>query len=112
MEISILGYKCSKCGTIHYPNRAVCRKCRNEQFTVEPLPEKGKLLTFTHLYNPSGDFDVAILDLAIVELSNGVRITGQMKIDKPEIGMKVVGKIEKVRKSGYKSYKGMVFYKA
>jgi uncharacterized OB-fold protein len=112
MKISILGYKCTKCGTIHYPNRAICRKCRNEQFTVEPLPEKGKLLTFTHLYNPSGDFDVAILDLGIVELTNGVRITGQMKIDQPKIGMKVVGKIETVRQSGYKSYKGMVFYKA
>lgn len=112
MNAHILGYKCTKCGTTHYPNRATCKKCRNDQFAIEPLPEKGKLLTFTHLYNPAGDFDVPVLDLGMVELSNGVRITGQMNIDKPEIGMKVICKIEKVRQSGYKSYKGMVFYKA
>ncbi|GAB4271793.1 MAG: hypothetical protein Kow0029_09750 [Candidatus Rifleibacteriota bacterium] len=112
MKTSILGYKCSKCGTIHYPNRALCKKCRNETFDVVPLPEKGKILTFTHLYNPAGDFEVPVLDLAIAELENGVRVTGQMKIDKPEIGMKIVCKVEKVRQSGYTSYKGMVFYKA
>jgi uncharacterized OB-fold protein len=112
MKEQILGYKCSKCKTVHYPNRAICRKCGNDKFEIEPLPEKGKLLTFTHLYNPAGDFEVPVLDLGIVELSNGCRITGQMKIENPKIGMKVIGKIEKVRQSGYTSYKGMVFYKA
>lgn len=111
MNTHILGYKCSKCATVQYPNRAICRNCRNDKFEVEPLPEKGKLLTFTHLYNPAGDFEVPVLDLAIVELSNGCRITGQMNIEEPEIGMKIVCKVEKVRQSGYKSYKGMVFYK-
>lgn len=112
MKKNILGYKCSKCKTVHYPNRAVCRKCRNEKFEVVPLPEEGKLLTFTHLHNPSGDFEVAILDLAIVELTNGCRLTGQMKIDNPKIGMKVRSKIEMVRESGYKKFYGAVFYKA
>ncbi len=112
MEKTILGYKCKKCQTVHYPNRAICRKCRNDQFEVESLPDSGKLLTFTHLHNPSGDFEVAILDLGIVELTNGCRLTGQMKIDKPVIGMKIKTKIEVVRESGFKKYYGAVFYKA
>jgi uncharacterized OB-fold protein len=112
MNAKILGYKCDKCGTIHYPNRAICRKCRNETFTPVALPEKGKLLTFTHLYNPSGDFDIPVLDLGIVELENGCRITGQLKIEKPKIGMKVSGRIEEVRQSGYTVFKGITFYTA
>ncbi len=111
MELSIIGYKCLKCKTIHYPNRAICKKCRNDEFEPVELPSNGKLLTFTHLHNPAGDFEVSVLDLGIVELSDGTRITGQLKIDKPEIGMKVLGKIEKVRELDYKSYKGIVFYK-
>ena len=112
MEKSILGYACRKCGTVHYPNRARCRKCQHLEFDPIPLPQKGKLLTFTHLHNPAGDFDVSVLDLGIVELENGNRITGQLKIDDPKIGMKVVGKVEPVRELDYRTFHGMVFYSA
>ncbi|RCK79905.1 MAG: conserved protein associated with acetyl-CoA C-acyltransferase [Candidatus Ozemobacter sibiricus] len=111
MERHILGYKCRGCGHVWYPNRAVCQDCRGTEFEPVPLPKTGKLLTFTVLHNLAVDFEVPSLTLGIVELSNGNRITGHLKIDQPKIGMKVTGKVEPVRQVGYHTSYGMVFYK-
>jgi len=100
MALEIYAYKCKKCGQLHYPFRMVCKKCgKNDFFEFEtvPLPKKGKLLTFTTVHNLPPDFNVAKLGLGIVELENGMRITGQHKIPQPKLGMPVVVKIEIVR---------------
>lgn len=114
MERSIFAYKCKKCGELHYPYRMVCKKCgKNEHNEFEPvaLPTKGKLLTFTEVYNLPADFEVATLGLGIVELENGIRMTGQINIAKPKMGMEVVGKVEMVRSGQSGKRFGMVFYK-
>lgn len=114
MERHIYGYKCKQCGHLHYPYRMVCSKCHkndHNEFEAVPLPSKGKLLTYTTVYNLPADFDVAKLGLGIVELENGIRILGQINIAKPKIGMSVVGKVEVVRKESYDNMFGMVFYK-
>ncbi len=113
--MEIYAYKCKKCGQLHYPFRMVCKKCKaNEVFDFEqvPLPRKGKLLTYTTLYTLPADFTVATLGLGIVELENGVRMTGQVRIPNPKSGMAVEGKVEVVRKGAYSKQCGMVFYKA
>ena len=46
----------------------------------------------------------------IVELEGGIKITGQLKMDEPKIGMKVKGEVEVVRNDEYDRYLGMVFY--
>jgi hypothetical protein len=112
MELSILGYKCIKCGTVHYPNRTLCKNCGHNEFAMQALPKTGKLLTFTHLHNLAADFEVPSMKFGIVELDNGNRLTGQMKIDNPQTGMRVQVKIETVRTPGYKTLKGAVFYPA
>ena len=112
MELKILGYKCLKCGHVHYPGRTRCRKCGHDEFETVPLPGKGKLLTYTHLYTLPPDFDVPFISLGIVELENGTRMTGQLRIEKPKTGMKVKGKVEVVRKDDYNKYHGMVFYQS
>jgi uncharacterized OB-fold protein len=50
------------------------------------------------------------LSLGIVELDDGIRVTGQLKMAEPKIGMKVKGEVEVVRKDDYNKYLGMVFY--
>ncbi len=115
MTLNIIAYKCKKCGQLHYPYRMVCKKCHdNEMFGFEPvpLPKKGKLLTYTTVYTLPADFNVATLGLGIVELENGMRITGQINIPKPKTGMAVEGQIETVRKGEYKKNLGIVFYPA
>ena len=100
---------------LHYPFRMVCKKCgQNDffEFDTVPLPKKGKLLTFTTVHNLPPDFNVAKLGLGIVELENGVRITGQLKVPNPKLGMAVTGKVEIVREAEYSKNYGMVFYPA
>ncbi len=115
MQREIYAYKCRKCGQLHFPYRMVCKKCRaneHNEFDPVPLPRKGKLLTFTRVYNLPPDFDVPTLGLGIVELENGIRITGQLKIANPKTGMPVRGEIEPVRQGTYSKNFGMVFYAA
>jgi uncharacterized OB-fold protein len=113
MALEIYAYRCKKCGQLHYPFRMVCKKCgKNEvfEFDTVPLPKKGKLLTFTTVHNLPPDFNVAKLGLGIVELENGMRITGQLKIPHPKFGMAVAGEVEIVREAEYSKNYGMVFY--
>lgn len=110
MQLDILGYRCKKCSYINYPNRTLCRKCGHDAFEPVPLPKKGKLLTYSRLFTLPGDFEVADITLGIVELENGVRMTGRIKIGNPKMGMPVVGKVEVVRQADYEKRRGMVFY--
>jgi hypothetical protein len=112
MERNILAYSCKKCGTVHYPNRTLCKKCKHDVFEPVALPKNGTLLTFTRLHTLAADFDVADLQLGIVELENGNRITGQLRIKEPQIGMKVRGKVEAVRGNELRTFHGMIFYAA
>ena len=107
--MEIYGYQCTKCGYINYPNRTLCRKCKHNEFKPVALPKSGKLLTFTHLSTLPGDFDVPELTLGIVELSNGTRMTCQLDIEKPALGMAVQGEVAVVRHDEYNKYHGMVF---
>ncbi|MCB2224134.1 MAG: OB-fold domain-containing protein [Actinobacteria bacterium] len=112
MEREIFGYKCQKCGTLHYPFRMVCKNCRANgyfEFDTVPLPHAGKLLTFTFIHNLPAEFEVARLGLGIVELENGLRVTGQIQIDDPKLGMDVVGAIEVVKRDAYDNRYGFVF---
>jgi hypothetical protein len=112
MQRDIYAYKCRKCGQLHYPFRMVCKGCRQNdffEFDIVPLPRKGKLLTFTKVYNLPAEFEVPTLGLGIVELENGLRITGQLEVEDPKIGMAVQGDVKVVRKSAYDKFYGMVF---
>lgn len=109
MERSILGFRCKKCGTMHYPNRTLCKKCGNDQFASESLPTGGVLLTYTRVHNLAVDFDVPYLTIGIVELENGSRVMGQLAIDEPKIGMKVQGSVDVVRRDEYKRSYGLIF---
>ena len=119
MVREILSYKCRKCGQLHYPYRMRCKKCGHTEwegadvvFDLVPLPKDGKLLTFTHVYALPPDFEAVSLTLGIVELEGGMRMTGQLRCDKPEMGMKLRGRVEVVRADQYNKIYGMVFYPA
>jgi uncharacterized OB-fold protein len=74
------------------------------------MARTGKLLAFTHLYTLPGDYETVKLTLGIVELDDGLRITGQLGIENPAIGMKVKGEVDIVRRDDYNKYLGMIFY--
>jgi uncharacterized OB-fold protein len=112
MERQIYGYECRRCGTLHYPFRMRCKECsENDMFEFDPvpLPRRGTLLTYTHVHNLPAEYEVERLGIGIVELENGVRITGQLDVAEPELGMSVVGDVSVVRHEAYDDYFGMVF---
>jgi uncharacterized OB-fold protein len=115
MAREIYAYRCKKCGHLHYPYRMVCKACRqneHNEFDPEPLPRRGKLITFTRLFNLPGDYEVPRVDLGIVQLENGLRMTGQLAIEQPRIGMEVTGEVRVVRTEAYEDRYGMVFSEA
>ncbi len=119
MQKQILGYRCRKCGHVQYPYRTRCRGCGHVEFVgadivfdTVPLPTTGKLLTYTDLYAVPADYASVKLTLGIVELDGGQRVTGQLRMDQPKMGMRVAGKVEIVREDEYNKHYGFVFYAA
>jgi uncharacterized OB-fold protein len=85
--------KCTACGEIHFPPRAVCRKCGAREMTTEVLPSRGKVVTCTTVDIPPAEFDDQKPYVnAIVELTNGVRLTcmvAEAPPDEVDIGTEV-----------------------
>jgi len=76
-----------------------------------PTAKTGKLITFTHLYTLPANYETVRLTLGIVQLDDGLKIIGQLKMEDPKIGMKVKGKVAVVRTDEYDKHLGMIFYK-
>ncbi len=115
MERRIIAYRCRSCGTLHYPFRMRCKECGNLEFfefDPEPLPMTGTLLTFSHVHNLPAAYEVERLGLGVVELEGGVRVTGQVDIEYPTMGMAVTGSVQVVRHEAYEDYWGFVFQAA
>ncbi|MCE4625395.1 MAG: Zn-ribbon domain-containing OB-fold protein [Desulfurococcales archaeon] len=51
----LVGAKCKVCGRIHYPPREACPYCGSRDLEIVPLPRRGKLLSYTHVFSVPGD---------------------------------------------------------
>ena len=80
-EISIVAYKCKKCGKLHYPFHDRCLACKGREFDKVKPQGNARLLTFTRIYNLPWGFDQRYLTIGVVEFENGVRAMGQIKAD-------------------------------
>ncbi len=112
MSDRVFGAKCTSCGTVSYPTRAVCRNCRNEGFEPIEIGGEGKVLTYTDVYALAIDYETRYLRLAIVELDDGIRVTGQLLDDDPKLGKRVKSTIGVVRRPGDKPIMGLQFVPA
>jgi uncharacterized OB-fold protein len=109
MSEKVYGAKCTSCGTVNYPQRFVCSKCRNETFEPIVIEGEGEVLTFTDVYALAIDYETRYLRLAIVRLDSGVRVTGQLVDDEPELGKRVKTTIGVVRVQGGREIHGLQF---
>jgi uncharacterized OB-fold protein len=86
--------KCKSCGEVHFPPRAVCRKCGAREFETVQLPRRGKVLTHTTIWIPPAQFEAQKpYVVAIVELENKTRLTC-MVADAPPDEVKIGTKVE------------------
>jgi len=104
--------KCTSCGTVNYPRRPVCKSCHGETFDEIAVGGEGKVLTYTDVYALAIDYETRYLRLAIVELDDGLRVTGQLLDDAPKLGKRVKTTIGIVREPGDRPIHGLQFVPA
>ena len=88
--------RCEACGAISFPPRLVCPACRWRKFAPVTLKPEGKVLTWTviHVGPPSHRHEVPYA-LAVVELSDGVRVTCQIAdVDPTQVAAGMAVKLE------------------
>ena len=97
----ILGYRCSKCGSIYYLAPMICAKCSSRRDPVtgrhwETFPLEGavKLLSWTRVWNLPDGYNVKFLLFGIVEFENGLRASGRIGVAEPTIGMTLNSRVE------------------
>jgi uncharacterized OB-fold protein len=109
---NLVGTKCGNCDTVLFPPRYVCPKCRRIG-KLEPcqLKGRGKVISHSTVHVPSAGFeDQAPYALAIIELEEGPRITGQITDCNPE-DVKIGDEVEVVfRHIGEDGEDGMIYY--
>jgi uncharacterized OB-fold protein len=106
-----IGFKCKKCGQLHYPRHGRCLNCKHSEFQEIDLPTEGNLVTYTILKAPPTGIDRSLLYLGIVDLGE-VNYTGQIEVDDPsnlKIGMKLKATWKQVRKINGKPVYGFVW---
>jgi uncharacterized OB-fold protein len=96
--------KCKKCRITLFPPRLICPECKGREFEDTKLAEKGKILTYTIIRVPPHQFvDQAPFAVGIVELVDGVRLTGQIvdcDFEDLKIGQKVKIEFRKIYDEG------------
>jgi uncharacterized OB-fold protein len=96
--------KCNKCGIVFFPPRLICPECKERDLEKTKLAEKGKVLTFTIIRVPPHQFvDQAPYAVGVVELDDGVKLTGQIvdcDFEDIRIGQRVRIEFRKVFQEG------------
>jgi uncharacterized protein len=82
----LVGGKCKACRTVVFPQRPICPNCIGRDIDEVSLSRKGKLYTYTEVYQKPPDYpgEVPYL-LGRVYLQDGVFILTQLKARKEEL---------------------------
>ena len=76
----LTGSACETCKTNYFPTRKLCPKCRRKgKIMMKQFSGKGKIYSFTEVTAGPAGFELEVpYVLAIVELSEGPRLTAQV----------------------------------
>lgn len=110
----LLGSECNGCGSIYFPPRAVCPKCRREsvgKMVQRQLSGRGTILTHTVVHQPADGFELQVpYVMAIVELEEGCRVMAQVVDILPaaiQSGLAVESTFRRIREDGKA---GVIYY--
>ena len=109
MEQEMYAYKCTACGELHHPKHYVCKKCGNRKFEEVPLGGEVTLVTYTKVYNLPEGYMKPYIGFGIVKFTNGLVVSGQLEVENPEIGMKLMATVGVVKEGIGKDYYGFIF---
>ena len=95
------GTRCPECETKHFPPRTRCNQCGSKDIESIRLARRGKAVAITHIHQPARGFRQGTgVMAAIVDLTDGVRLIGQLTdIDPKEtkVGMEVEMVVRRLR---------------
>jgi scaffold protein (connect acetoacetyl-CoA thiolase and HMG-CoA synthase) len=103
------GSKCTACGTVYFPPRAVCPECTHHRQSIEKmvpfqLSGVGEVLTYTVVHEPADGFEMQVpYVMALVRTDEGPVLTGQVVDVDPgqvAIGLRVRATFRKLREEG------------
>ena len=104
------GYECSSCGKKYFEAKGMC-PCGSIEFNEVEFSGKGKIVSFTQIHSgPEAFSEHGKYCVAIIDLDEGARITGQItdcKYEDLKIGQEVDAVFRKFYKSGDK---GVIHY--
>jgi len=106
-KYNLKGTKCGNCGTIFFPRRDFCPKCRREsigKMQEHSVEREGEIFTFSIIYeSPACNSALKPYAVAMVKTKDGVLISGQLvdvEFDKIAIGMPVRATLRKLDEDG------------
>jgi len=106
-KYNLEGTKCGKCGTIFFPKRDFCPKCRREglgKMQKYKVEREGVVFSFSVIYDaPVCNSCLKPYAVAMVRTKDGVLISGQLadvEFDKITIGMPVRAVLRKLDEDG------------
>jgi uncharacterized OB-fold protein len=84
---SLLGAKCTGCGTLAFPALTACPDCDGGDFVAAPLPAAGNLYSYSVVHMGQKGVDVPYV-VGYVDLREGPRVFGRIDLapDAIEIG--------------------------
>src|SRR3989338_2537749 len=93
----LIGSACETCGAEYFPQRKICPACRRKGKLVEKkMPEQGLILSYTLVHSAPAGFELeSPYHLALVELSNGVRVLAQLA-DSPAAKVEIGARVQMV----------------
>jgi uncharacterized OB-fold protein len=111
---NLIAMKCNNCGNIYFPQRTVCPICHRDsigKMEEVQLSGKGKVYSYSIIHTGQDAFKYqSPYVIAIIELEEGPRITGQIVDCDPEIveiGMPVKSVFRRIREQ---SKEGVIHY--
>lgn len=93
----LIGTRCETCGTAYFPKRLLCPKCRRKgKVTEAEFSGKGKVYSFTEVSSPPEGFEDQVpYILAVIELEEGAKLTGQI-VDAHKEDVEIGSPVERV----------------
>jgi benzoylsuccinyl-CoA thiolase BbsA subunit len=82
----LIGGKCGSCQAVFFPKQSICPRCTGQSIEETPLSRRGKLYTYTEVYQKPPDYNGPIPYLiGRVLLPEGVFVLTQLKVRKEDL---------------------------
>ncbi|PSL50593.1 acyl-CoA-associated DUF35 OB-fold domain-containing protein [Salsuginibacillus halophilus] len=78
MDVPIM--KCARCWHVEYTYKNQCTSCHSTTLESATTKGKGTVYSFTKIYTSfSSNFDKSSYDVVLVQLENGMKVTGRVE---------------------------------